>query len=359
MLNIYKISGVGAIRDNGKYKVWTADTVEPENTVAFNYLLSEVNVLCAESDVTADKSKEAEILNNVDLYIICLEALTYYQSDKDKYPLEYLGLVISEMVADNLFVADFVDDERRADNLDILINEFESRLNENLTGESDEQFNEWWSSNIVAYDYNYVTPEQLERYKNIISEKVGRTADGDPETMAEFVADAGPAFLYMFIPDNEVDKYNSIIRYRRKIEIDRNRKWVVRNMGAAYNKQTIDNYLRAGVIAEYNMTPEEKLQEVFDNGGALFGKNEKVGDFGLSAILTIISIAIAALSILLDFIVNMYAVSVQKPTGYENGVPDEEVDLNAAFGNEQAAFTTDDKWLLLGGAAAVLAILMS
>lgn len=374
MLNIYKISGIGAIRDNGKYRVWTADTVEPTNTVAFNYLLSEVNVLCAESDVTKDTVKEAEILNNVDLMIICLEGLIFYQNDPEKYPLDFVGAVISEMVADGKFVADFTDDVQRANNLDVLIAEFESRLSDTLTGMTDVNFNNWWTERIVAYDYNYTTSEQLKRYNEIIgsnkeenskvSDKTGRLSDGRPETMAEYISDAGDSFLYMFIPDNELHKYNSTIRFRRKIEINKNREFLVKNMGAVYNKQTLDNYLRTGVIAEYGMTPEEKLQQVLENGGAISGgkiSGGKIGDFGLSAILAIITVAIAALSVLLDFVVNMYAVSVQKPTGYEDGVPNEEVDLNSALASEEESglLSGDNKWILFGGAAAVLMYLIS
>ena len=374
MLNIYKISGIGAIRDNGKYRVWTADTVEPTNTVAFNYLLSEVNVLCAESDVTKDPVKEAEILNNVDLMIICLEGLIFYQNDPEKYPLDFVGAVISEMVADGKFVADFTDDVQRANNLDVLIAEFESRLSDTLTGMTDVNFNNWWTDRIVAYDYNYTTPEQLNRYNRIIeqnktenakiNEKTGRTTDGKPESEAEYLTDAGVSFLYLFIPDAEVKKYNSTIQYRRRIEIDKNRKFVLAYTSNNYNQYVVDNYLRLGIINDYGMTPEEKLQQVLENGGAISGgkiSGGKIGDFGLFEILAIITVAISALSVLLDFVVNMYAVSVQKPTGYENGVPNEEVDLNSALASEEESglLSGDNKWILLGGAAAVLMYLMS
>lgn len=374
MLNIYKISGIGAIRDNGKYRVWTADTVEPTNTVAFNYLLSEVNVLCAESDVTKDTVKEAEILNNVDLMIICLEGLIFYQNDPEKYPLDFVGAVISEMVADGKFVADFTDDVQRANNLDVLIAEFESRLSDTLTGMTDVNFNNWWTDRIVAYDYNYTTPEQLNRYNRIIeqnktenakiNEKTGRTTDGKPESEAEYLTDAGVSFLYLFIPDAEVKKYNSTIQYRRRIEIDKNRKFVLAYTSNNYNQYVVDNYLRLGIINDYGMTPEEKLQQVLENGGAISGgkiSGGKIGDFGLFEILAIITVAISALSVLLDFVVNMYAVSVQKPTGYENGVPNEEVDLNSALASEEESglLSGDNKWILLGGAAAVLMYLMS
>lgn len=374
MLNIYKISGIGAIRDNGKYRVWTADTVEPTNTVAFNYLLSEVNVLCAESDVTKDTVKEAEILNNVDLMIICLEGLIFYQNDPEKYPLDFVGAVISEMVADGKFVADFTDDVQRANNLDVLIAEFESRLSDTLTGMTDVNFNNWWTDRIVAYDYNYTTPEQLNRYNRIIeqnktenakiNEKTGRTTDGKPESEAEYLTDAGVSFLYLFIPDAEVKKYNSTIQYRRRIEIDKNRKFVLAYTSNNYNQYVVDNYLRLGIINDYGMTPEEKLQQVLENGGAISGgkiSGGKIGDFGLFEILAIITVAITALSVLLDFVVNMYAVSVQKPTGYENGVPNEEVDLNSALASEEESglLSGDNKWILLGGAAAVLMYLMS
>lgn len=374
MLNIYKISGIGAIRDNGKYRVWTADTVEPTNTVAFNYLLSEVNVLCAESDVTKDPVKEAEILNNVDLMIVCLEGLTFYQTDPEKYPLDFVGAVVSEMVAEGKFVADFTDDVQRANNLDVLIAEFESRLSDTLTGMTDVNFNNWWTDRIVAYDYNYTTPEQLNRYNRIIeqnktenakiNEKTGRTTDGKPESEAEYLTDAGVSFLYLFIPDAEVKKYNSTIQYRRRIEIDKNRKFVLAYTSNNYNQYVVDNYLRLGIINDYGMTPEEKLQQVLENGGAISGgkiSGGKIGDFGLFEILAIITVAITALSVLLDFVVNMYAVSVQKPTGYENGVPNEEVDLNSALASEEESglLSGDNKWILLGGAAAVLMYLIS
>lgn len=367
MLNIYKISGIGAVRDYGRYRYWTANTYAPDNTVAFNYVLSQVNLMCAEADIVSDKRKKIDLLNKLDIYIICLEGLFLLDENRDKYNLDYIREVISGMVADGLFLADFTDDIKRSNNLDVLIADFESRLSDSENKGGDAEFDVWWKTYIEPFDYNNMSQSLKDRYKDIInSSKVGALGDfnsSDAESIEEYVSDAGPYFLYAFIPDKDINKYNAYIRYRRDIEVRKSRAWLDSKLDGFNNKYAIDTLLRIGVIAQYKCTPEEKLQEVYDYGGNYRHENISGNKTGVvwtvEAILMLVSIVLGFLMSLVTLIVQWYGTAVALPTGYEDGAPDGDTDLSAAWerDREEEEAAKLKKLLLIGGAAAMMLFL--
>lgn len=344
MLNVYKCSGIGRVDDieGSKYQYYTGLTNEATNTVAFNYLLARINGLIVEYEyLPADEQVSA--LNDIDVIAVALEGLALLKEHPDKYDITLIGNVISSMIAAGKFEADFTDDQRRADNLDQLVADFTDLLvNGTITG-SDEDFNAFWTESVVPYNYNQVTDAQLNRYNELITDKEKVSGD-DKQTLAEYMIESGPGFLYMFIPDSEVKKYNSKIRVKRNIEFNKSYDYIRKTTYGMYNDDTILEQLRMGCILKYKMTPERKLQEVLDNGG-------KVGSVAAAtAILELIMYIVAIISALFALIMQIFQLAYSVPDGYDQGVPGDE-DLNEMLADtpKDDSSSSSKKWLLFGG----------
>lgn len=343
MLNVYKCSGIGRVDDieGSKYQYYTGLTNEATNTVAFNYLLARINGLIVEYEYLPE-NEQVSALNDIDVIAVALEGLTLLKEHPDKYDITLIGNVISSMIAAGKFEANFTDDQRRADNLDQLVADFTDLLvNGTITG-SDEDFNAFWNECVVPYNYNQVTEAQLNRYNELITDKEKVSGD-DKQTLAEYMIESGPGFLYMFIPDSEVKKYNSKIRVKRNIEFNKSYDYIRKTTYGMYNDDTILEQLRMGCILKYKMTPERKLQYLLDNGG-------KIGvDPVTMAALELAMIIISIISALFSLIMQIFQLTYSIPTDYDKGVPDADNDFANVFDDDTEKKESSNKWLLFGG----------
>lgn len=354
MLNVYKCSGVvGRVDDvEGRYKYYTGLTNEATNTIAFNYLLSQINCKIVQYPFLP-VDKQVEDLNDIDILAVALEGLCILRDKPDSYDITAIGTVIAGMIASGKFDADFVDDEKRSTNLDALVADFIDLLLADLPTVIDQTFMSWWLDAVVPYNYTEMTAADIEYYNNGIAkmqQKVG-ASDEEPKSIAQAVMDAGPAFLYMFIPENEVKKYNTTIRIKRNIEIDKSFDYIRKTTYRMYNDATIMDMITTGCWLEYKMSPEDKLQEVLANGGKVGGV-EPVS-WTLEAILALVSVILAFLSFLMSLIMQCMQITYTVPDGYEEGVPSDE-DLTTLIQQEQTNNSSTNKlgiskWLLFGG----------
>lgn len=344
MLNVYKCSGIGRVDDieGSKYQYYTGLTNEATNTVAFNYLLARINGLIVEYEyLPADEQVSA--LNDIDVIAVALEGLALLKEYPDKYDITLIGNVISSIIAAGKFEADFTDDQRRADNLDQLVADFTDLLVNGTVSGIDEDFNAFWTESVVPYNYNQVTDAQLNRYNELITDKEKVSGD-DKQTLAEYMIESGPGFLYMFIPDNEVKKYNSKIRVKRNIEFNKSYDYIRKTTYGMYNDDTILEQLRMGCILKYKMTPERKLQYLLDNGG-------KIGvDPVTMATLELVMVIISIISALFALIMQIFQLTYSVPDGYDQGVPSDE-DLNEMLADtpKDDSSSSSKKWVLFGG----------
>ncbi len=351
MLNVYKCSGVvGRVDDveGSRYRYYTGQTNEASNTVAFNYLLSELNCKIVEYPYYPTE-QQVNLLNDIDIVTVALEGLTLLKQYPDKYDITLIGNVISCMIADGKFDADFTDDDRRAANLDALCADFTDILVNGKINNQDEEFTTWWTEVVEPYNYNSVTDSQLNRYNELITDKE-KVGSDDKQTLAEYMNDAGPGFLYMFIDESDAKKYNRIIRQKRDIEFDKNFDFVRKSTYGMYDDATILNQFRIGCILKYKMTPERKLEQILSEGG-------KVGGWGVDDILMLVSILITFLSTLFTILMQCFQLTYEIPDGYESGVPSDE-DLNAmlASDNSDVSLTSNTKKILLFGGIGLGAI---
>lgn len=368
-LNIYRISGVpaegkvGAASERGRYKFWNAGTVDYTNTRAFNYLLADVNAKLAIIDNNLSDNI-ASLYNNVDVDILCLEALSMNKADAEAYPLDFLGMVIAEMNQEGMFGNDSTDEVVRSNNLDNLMGIFESRVSETLTGYYSRSFYSWWTDEIMANNFNSNTAAQVQRYEEYFS-NIGSGKIGDAETVAipdpseytsmtDYIRACGPCFLYMFIPEDEKDQYNVVINYKRRIELNDTYSYIKNNVGAMMTEAGIKALFALGMVDYWGMTPQQKLKQVKEYGGG------KVGDMGVAEIITIILTIIQILLSLLALIKEIYTLTYSITDKAKKGVPDGS-DLDELYAAGSKASNTDNNKLFKGdiGMVAGIALLFA
>lgn len=311
-LNIYKVSGVAKIGYTDKVEYWLAGTNDLANTRAMNYVLSELNLANTTLSVTDNTAERVELMNQIDLFTIILEGL-FAAQQSDVYSVETIGLIISNMVANGAFNS--ITDElvTRTNNLDALIVEFDNKLKnipENISTDAD--FDIWFSENIISEDFNDTPQYVLNNYNG----KIGAQSS----TLSQKTVDAAPAFLYMFMSENQINACNDLIVKRYNQEI-KNWQWETKIVRGAYDEKTILNLYRNGIILHYGMTPEQKIDELFElneqNGG---------GKVGWVAIVSAVVAIVGLLISLVYFIVDMYQISYEADDDYKEGVPDQSAD---------------------------------
>lgn len=317
-LNIYKVSGLVKVGYTGRVNYWTAGTTDMDNTIAMNYVLSELNLLNAELNVTEDKSAQIELMNQMDLYTVILEGL-FIAKDSQVYEVQTIGNVISSMVATNTFDCATDNLTTRANNLDAIITQFVNKLNnipDNL--QTDADFDIWFAENITADNYNSVPEAVKENYAKVA--KVGATVNDITTKTLE----AAPAFLYLFMTDKQLSACNNTIKKRYNQEV-KNWQWETKVLRGYMTDTALLNQYRCGIINHYGKTPEKVIAE-------LFALNEKQGGgkvgepMSATAIITMVATILSILISLVYLILDVYKISYTADDDYKEGVPDQSAD---------------------------------
>lgn len=349
-LNIYKLSGVpraavGAVQDGGKYKYWYAQSLECDNTVAFNYILSLVNLkICEAENIPLSDEEYTKTLNELDLYIVCLEALSALQGDPSD--VMRAGAVIDRMIEMGFFSSNIVADEERASNLEQLVNKFWDLFNSNSESVFvDDEFRSWWYQNVTNMDYNSLSETEKINYKQYYKmDKIGAVDSNSERGMAEDICNSGTYFLYLFIGDTEIKKYNAKIqkRYKKEVELY---EWCCRMLTGMYSRAQVLTLARTGVTKHYKRSPEkviEQLNATRDGG--------KVG-LATEIILAIISAVVAVVTALISAVVSIVNKKYQKPDDVDSGIAQNDdwgnrINLN---NEEEEASSSNKNILLIGG----------
>lgn len=318
-LNIYKVSGLVKVGYTGRVNYWTAGTTDMDNTIAMNYVLSELNLLNAELNVTEDKSAQIELMNQMDLYTVILEGL-FIAKDSQVYEVQTIGNVISSMVATNTFDCATDNLTTRANNLDAIITQFVNKLNnipDNL--QTDADFDIWFAENITADNYNSVPEAVKENYAKVA--KVGATVNDITTKTLE----AAPAFLYLFMTDKQLSACNNTIKKRYNQEV-KNWQWETRVLRGYVNDTTLLNQYRSGIIMHYGKTPEKVIDELFALNEKQGGGKVGVDPASVSAIISAVVAIVGLLISLVYLIMDIYKISYEADDDYKEGVPDQNAD---------------------------------
>ena len=117
------------LNNHPKYAIGLVMYSECYNTLATNYIIGLINAKLAELDVL-DDINESDVINELDLYIVSLEALKLVKdSDAD---LIRCGSIISTMQREAMFQSSSIDDKERSTNLDNLISVFLDSYYQNM-----------------------------------------------------------------------------------------------------------------------------------------------------------------------------------------------------------------------------------
>lgn len=282
-LKIYACSGIGTTDPQHPVTYFTDGTSTVSNTQAVNTILARINALYIEATKLKGLSKEERIdrLCEVDAYSVALEAAKNFQDDTDK--LFRAGQVIDLMIHDGLFEYDEMDAQKREAHLDELIAKFQEYMNDGqpITN-SDEVFAIWWNQNVIARNQVGLSQEEQETTKKILKKKASQIKGigkidpnwrNDPN-IGNYLLNSGEYFLYTYLTEDQLKKLPAIFRYKK------NRQNRIYNYCVAYfvgiygSEAEMRSVIRAGIIREFECTPEEACKTI-----ELSGKEpEKVGE---------------------------------------------------------------------------------
>lgn len=346
-LNIYRLSGFGDETES-RARYWLAGSNDLTNSRAANFLLSKANMYMALLEVT--REGEADNLNSLDLVIVSLRALR--SAAMDDFRLLVAGSVIQEMIYGGEFVCDETDDTARAAHLDGLIATFDSMFATEDMARYTGTFTRWWNDNVLDNNWNGASEEEVRRYAELRSSQgTGSLDPDDYNSLSAYVYDNGAYFVYFFMGDEKIKKYNSTIRkrYRKEQEVFR---IICTNCDGVFSDSTVRNMLYTGCTQHYGMTPEAKIRQL-ESLGKDYLLGEGVGSAAL--VLTIISAVIGILATLFSIFQQIFTFVVQKPVDSDLGVPDPD-DWNIGEYKDKygAGGSSSAMPLLIGGAAVLL-----
>lgn len=305
---ISRLSGIGATEDI--YTPYMADTYFWDNTIAENYLFSELDYLNAYLNIYPDNR---EYLNQLDRVVV---VYNLYQRAKGYEELmKRAGRVIQTMEDNNMFTLATIDEESRNANLGILIDNAIDMLLDNTTLSDSGVYVDWWQVQIANKDYNGLSQSDIDNYKNKIS--IGGTEEAKNALLTDMQKSAS-YFLYLYLGEEWVrtnkNKYPAIYK-KYKIEKALFESWVV-NANKIFDKQTIYNNLRSGFLKKTKQTPKEFTNKIIS-------KNSKVGVLTEGTIVAIISGVVTILVAIINGIIALCGQSMASPSNYPSGTPDD------------------------------------
>lgn len=311
--NIYRLTGIGTTASGREYTYFKDGSDAFYNTRAKNEILAMINLKLALLDVETDDVKIAELLNDIDLYCVSLHA--YDATYTDNYRLSLAGSVIQGMVNNNLFTGFELSDEQRSENIQFLYQEFDIRMQSAEDILFYGNFTEWWEESIIGQNVNETTAQQKENYENY---KASEGINGGPADVDQKIYDAGPYFLYLWLPENE--DFSDTIRKRRQKEYEYYQ-WLCAYSYGIYEPKTIWNMCYAGTVRHYGKTPKKVFEELKRKG-----KRSVYMGGDLIAVLTAISLIIGIIVSLVQLVKSIFDPGLkgyEEPTAKEIGVPED------------------------------------
>ncbi len=336
---ISRLSGIGSTEDI--YTPYMADTYFWDNTIAENYLFSELDLINATLNIHPESR---EYLNQLDRVVV---AYNLYQRAKGYEELmKRAGRVIQTMEDNNMFTLATIDEESRTANLGVLIESAIDMLIGNTTLSNSGVYVDWWQTQIASKDYNGLSQADIDNYKNKVG--IGGKAEAKNALLADMQKSA-PYFLYLYMGEDWVkanaSKYKVIYQ---KYLIERNlfNNWVSAAQ-KILDKQTIYNNLRSGFLKRRNQTPEQFIAEMIASH-----KTAKVGVITEAMWLAIIAGITEIIIAIIDRITKLCQSNMGDISNYPSGTPDYyDLDPNQLPGNSNV---TGNNSLIKYGAIALM-----
>lgn len=321
---ISRLSGIRATEDI--YTPYMADTYFWDNTIAENYLFSELDYLNTYLNIYPESR---EYLNQLDRVVV---AYNLYQRAKGYEELmKRAGRVIQTMEDRNMFTLATIDEESRTENLGVLIESAIDMLLDNTTLSDSGVYVDWWQTQIASKDYNGLSQADIDNYKN----KVG--IGGKEEAKNALLADmqkSAPYFLYLFMGEDWVKanagKYK-VIYQKYLIEKALFDSWVG-NANKILDRETIYNNLRSGFLKKQGVTPEQFVNSIIANAPK---NGVGVIEWTAAAITALVLGILEIVAGVIMGIIELCGKSMQSVDNYPSGLPDKyDFDPNSLSNSE-------------------------
>ena len=311
--NIYELRGIGNTNDIND--VWTGERSFLENSVAENYLYSEIT--CALSTLTVGPT--ATVFNNCDTAFIALQLLQNgYNNEKGAYLLQALadtGLFNNESKHEDARI-------KHLDKINATLNEMiESGIPENRGTHFDWYMNEVVAQHTTEGRETEGISQYVAKVKELNPEISGTTQTIQNQLIAE-LQKSGWGFLYVLPPlswfRTASEQYPAMKqKYNNEQQIFNN--WAV-HLKKYLNEATIKNYMREGFTKRNGQTPEQYIMLGIKNGG--LPSAPKIGE-ALSAVVVaaIIAAVVAVVQMIVQLALALIAKKMQSPSNFPSTVP--------------------------------------
>lgn len=273
-LKIYACSGIGAAQAEKPVAYWTDNTKTISNTQAVNSLLAMINgdYIKYSRLRGLTKANKIELLNEIDLLTVCLDAATRYSGNAEK--LHNAGLIIGEMVQNGLFDYDSLNETQRDNNLDELI-DAAHKLYAEEPKVTNAEFMAWWRETVEQRDRVGLTEQQQSTIEEAAQRITGIGAADDAwmknADLAEYMTKGGTYFLYCYFLPEQLAKLPQIFKKKQKMQYATYNYCKALFVNVYGSEEAMQEIIRASIIDQFQATPEQVCAEI------VAGKREAVG----------------------------------------------------------------------------------
>lgn len=240
---------------------------------------ADISALNAEYNLIVDKDadKAEQLLNRMDVAYTTIKCIEAYGGQAEL--LERAGVVLGQMIEAGEYAKSYasMDERNTALNSKIaaLQHEVENWQNWQFTSEV---WRKHWQDDIMDNDY-YANPATGERLTDQPGNFAAVGAQSSQDRYMDQIAEAGSHWLYACVDSEEaLDQFNKGIPYKVKTKLYKQIKqaeWF-KSANTGLTPNSVYRCARAGLIDQYNVTPDEACLVLQEGNGDVFALKERV-----------------------------------------------------------------------------------
>lgn len=314
---------------------WSGGKDSRELKLNETLLYAEINCCNSIISISESYAEAQKEYNKQDLMYLCLVAVE--RSGSDYTELAKYGNTIGNLVMEGKIYRTYYDVEQENNALDNLIEEMESRKDDDNVCELGD-FMAWFNEKVLAYNcyrnydgsITYDKPKLMQGLNGL---------GGGSDSFSEQMVEGGAYMLYLL--NKPQDVYEGCVDEIEMSVKMRNQKDYVEWLGNSNTNMTYDSILvngRMGIIEKTKKTPEKALQDL-KNGEGVDGLGELVTAVVvaiITAVATIISVIGAIVTALIQAKSDKYAMELANSAPDDNSIRAASPDT-ADYGHEKIA----------------------
>jgi hypothetical protein len=337
--NIYKMAGVPQRTSNilpsaeDRYTVWIGDEHEANITPGKHYLYARFDYFLEMINIAETKQQQAYYYDHLDISASLLHSYNHVNGNTDEF--KKMAFIICGMITDGTFYSSSIDDDIRADNLDNLFDEIDSRYH-----------NDYLPTKYDAETWQMVCNEVCDH--NVVLGSRVQAISGNEASTTDSIKKSGIYFLYMFIPDAELAGHTDIVKTKQTKQ-GHTFNWMDAN-DTYHTTETAKLLIRTGIVARTGKTPERYIRDL---------KAGKGGDIQIGALPAVLAVISAVITIIIGLVTlwkALFPPKVDKPTDKDivDGAFDPTKDFGADGGSNVSSSSMATMILPLALGASVL-----